>query len=219
MKIIELFIQTNQIYQTKKFYSEILEFEILKESNKSITFQIGESKLTFDVVEDEVNPNYHFAFNIPSNKIFDSKNWISKKLKLIETADFTQIVNFQNWKAKAIYFYDNNKNILEFICREDLHVNSKNEFTSKSILNISEVGIGTKNPLELANSIYEHSDVEYFLKGPKREDFVALGDEIGLFVISKSNRNWFPTNKMVEIEKLKVIFCEKDKKFSKVFNG
>ena len=164
---------------------------------------MGTSILIFENTDSQKMPKYHFAFSIPVNKIEEAMVWILQKNPLIES-DEGYIVNFENWKAKAIYFYDNNQNILEFICREDLKNSSENRFTTKSILNISEVGIVTEKPLELGNEIAQKTKIDFFSKDPKREDFAAMGDDEGVFVISSPNRNWFPTKDHAEKQKTKV---------------
>ena len=65
------------------------------------------------------------------------------------------IAQFENWNANAVYFYDNNGNILEFIARHDLQNNQFTPFNSESILNISEIGIVSEAPLELANQLID----------------------------------------------------------------
>ena len=103
------------------------------------------------------------------------------------------ITNFEAWNANAVYFYDNNGNLLEFISRHDLENASTENFSSKSILNISEIGIVTENPLELGNRLIEKHTLEFFSKNNNIEVFSALGDDEGLLIIVKPNRNWYPT--------------------------
>ncbi len=218
MTISELIIQTNNLKETESFYSNILNFKISERTNSSITFKVGHSKLTFELTDNQINPKYHFAFNIPVNKLDDTISWISKKTPLIEADDKNYIANFENWKARAIYFYDNNKNILEFICRTDLSNSSEVEFSSESILNINEVGVVSEEPLKLGNQIIEKTKIDFFSKGPKRDDFAALGDENGLFVISNPDRNWYPTKDKAEKQKVKVKINVEEDDFELEFN-
>ena len=114
MKIQELTLKTNKLSETKEFYGKIIGFEIINETGTSISFAIGTSILIFELLEGNENPKYHFAFNIPLNKIDDAINWILERTSLISTEN-SYITDFENWKAQAIYFFDNNRNILEFI--------------------------------------------------------------------------------------------------------
>lgn len=199
MKISELTLQTNNLCETESFYSTILGFKIIEKTQKSVSFLVGSSILIFENSKQEENPKYHFAFNIPFNKLQESMAWILLKIPLMPTDD-GHIAHFENWKAKAIYFYDNNQNILEFICREDLKNFSKNEFSTESILSINEIGIVTEKPMELGNKILQKTKDE------------------GLFVISNPNRNWFPTENLAEKQKTKVKILINEAEFELEFN-
>lgn len=191
MDIIELLLPANNLEETERFYAQLLEFDIVHKEENSISFLVGSSKLIFYKADHP--SNYHFAFNIPKNKLEEAIEWILQKTELIKVENNSYITDFENWNAQAVYFYDNEQNILEFITRADLCNLSSEAFSVKSILNISEIGIVDDEPLKLAEQIIAQTQLDYFEKGPKREDFVALGDDNGLFVISNPHRNWYPT--------------------------
>lgn len=140
-----------------------------------------------------LNSIYHFAFNIPNNKLEEAIAWIKNKIDLLVIEDKNVIAQFENWNANAVYFYDNNGNLLEFIARHDLDNNQSTSFDSKSILNISEIGIVNETPLELANQLIEKHGLEFFTKNPNSELFSAVGNDEGLLIIVQPNRNWYPT--------------------------
>ena len=131
MTIQELTLLTNNLSETKFFYENTIGFEKIDETKTSVSFAVGISKLIFELTEEHQNPKYHFAFNIPTNKLDDAINWTLQRTNLIETEN-SFITNFENWNAKAIYFFDNNKNILEFICRADLNNPTDKPFSAKS---------------------------------------------------------------------------------------
>ncbi|WP_163323231.1 hypothetical protein [Draconibacterium mangrovi] len=81
---------------------------------------------------------------------------------------------------------------------------SDKPFNSNSILSISEVGIVAEKPLELGEQLINNHGLFYFGKGPKREDFVVLGDDNGLVVISGTDRNWYPTGQPAKQRSLKM---------------
>jgi catechol-2,3-dioxygenase len=192
MKILEIEIQTDNIKETETFYSEILGLQLVNKNQNSISFKAGQSKLTF-IKSDNINPKYHFAFNIPNNKLVDAINWAETRIKLIENEENNVIANFESWNANAIYFYDNNNNILEFIARHDLENATDRPFDTSIIESISEIGVVTEKPLEIAENLIETNDLYYFSKSTKSETFVALGDDNGLFIIVDTNRKWYPT--------------------------
>ena len=192
MKILEIEIQTDNIKETETFYSEILGLQLVNKDQNSISFKAGQSKLTF-IKSDNINPKYHFAFNIPNNKLEEVINWAESRIKLIENDENSIIANFESWNANAIYFYDNNNNIVEFIARHDLENATEKPFDTSIIESISEIGIVTEKPLELAENLIETSELYYFDKSTKSEKFVALGNDNGLFIIVETNRKWYPT--------------------------
>jgi len=192
MKLQHLQIQSNNIQETAAFYQNVLNLSILKKDSRSVTIQAGESVLQF-IENLQFNSIYHFAFNIPQNKLQEAIQWVTNKVDLIVIEDATVIANFENWNANAVYFYDNNGNILEFIVRYDLNNAQTEPFSSHSILNISEIGIVNENPLVLANQLITQHNLESFSKNDNSELFAALGDDEGLLIMVRPGRNWYPT--------------------------
>ncbi|OHT43494.1 VOC family protein [Flavobacterium tructae] len=192
MKLQHLQIQSNNIQETAAFYQNVLNLSILEKDSRSVTIQAGESVLQF-IENLQLDSIYHFAFNIPQNKLQEAIQWVTNKVDLIVIEDTAVIANFENWNANAIYFYDNNGNILEFIVRYDLNNAQTEPFSSQSILNISEIGIVNENPLVLANQLITQHNLEFFSKNDNSELFAALGDDEGLLIMVRPGRNWYPT--------------------------
>ena len=68
MNILEIEIQTDNLNKTQKFYSELLGLQTKNKNQNSISFLAGQSTLTF-IKSNKLKPKYHFAFNIPRNKL------------------------------------------------------------------------------------------------------------------------------------------------------
>ncbi len=68
------------------------------------------------------------------------------------------------------------------------------KFNPSSIVSISEIAIVTDNVTETANHLIQSLNIIYFDKQMPSEDFAALGDDHGLFILSKTERNWFLTD-------------------------
>lgn len=217
MEIKELILLTNDLPETKRFYEQTIGCRKIAETETRISFAAGTSILTFELNNHLRKPKYHFAFNIPSNKLNDALNWILKRTSLI-LAESSFIAHFDNWNAKAIYFFDNNYNILEFISRSDLNNPTDKVFSVDSILSINEIGIVADEPIQLAENIIEKTQIDFFVRGPKREDFVAVGDDKGLFVISNSKRNWYPTQELAEKWKIRCMIKVDGKEFELEYN-
>lgn len=203
MKITEIELLTENLPSTETFYTEVLGLQLIDKKDNSITLLAGNSKLTF-LKSAQVNPRYHFAFNIPKNKLEEAILWANNKLELITTEGNEVIATFEAWNANSIYFYDNNLNIVEFIARHDLDNASTKPFDQTAIESISEIGLVTDNPLALAEELIQLHELTYFSKSTKSESFVALGNDEGLFVIVVTNRNWYPTKQKAEKQYTKV---------------
>lgn len=203
MKLAHIQIQTNNIEQTTAFYQDILELPIIEKDSNSVSVQAGNSVLEF-VENLQFKSIYHFAFNIPENKLEEAIEWCKNKFGLILIKDQNVITNFENWNAHAVYFYDNNGNLLEFIARHDLNNAQSEKFSSKAILNISEIGIVNENPLELGKELIAKHNLEFFSKNNNSELFAAVGDDEGLLIMVQPNRNWYPTQTPSESNKTEV---------------
>ena len=194
MNILEVQLLAANIPQTKKFYHEILGMEILHSEDSSIKLLAGLSSLIFKKTANN-NPFYHFAFTIPANKFEEAHAWASKRVQLLPITSNSTIADFRNWNAKAFYFYDNNQNIVEFIARFDLDNNSDKPFEGSSIFSISEIGIVTDDAKAYSEKMIEEHDLNFFSKQLPQDDFAAIGDDHGLFIVVNNKRNWYPTNK------------------------
>jgi catechol-2,3-dioxygenase len=190
MKINEIKLATNDLNQTVSFYTQTLGLTTAKQTDKHVSLHAGTSILTFTQDNTCTTPIYHFAFNIPHNQLPDAIKWLEKRTPILPVTAESNIAEFSTWNANAIYFTDNNGNLLEFIARHDLNNNSNTPFSAASIQCISEIGIAVPNVPAYTAQL----NLNYFAKQPPQEKFAALGDDEGLLIIAEENRNWFPTN-------------------------
>jgi len=216
MTIKKLSLQTAYLKTLQEFYSSILELPVQSPGEKQINIKIGNSDLVFTETT-RAEPFYHYAINIPANKIKEAKDWLSNKIKLLWMDDYEDdIADFVNWHAKSVYFYDPAGNIVELIARFDLDNNASGTFSSHQFLSVNEVGLVFSNEkfdkeiMDLAN-LYSLS---YFDKQPPLPKFRALGDDEGLFVIVPEHRNWYPTDKPSGIFPMVVEFDNKEKSYN-----
>src|SRR5262249_6039465 len=74
--ILSVHLHTHRLAELRAFYREKLHFPIMEETGDSVTFQAGATALTFvRTPEEHSRPFYHFAFNIPENKLPAAKEW------------------------------------------------------------------------------------------------------------------------------------------------
>ena len=206
MEIKEIEIQTDDLKGTENFYANVLGFELIEKEQNTIAFLAGNSILSF-IKSTNLNPKYHFAFNIPKNKLNEATIWLNSKVNLLLNDENEIITDFGDWNAKAIYFYDNNNNIVEFITRFDLTNETEKKFDASSVLSISEIGIVANDPMKLASQIMDKNHLNYFEKGKQSENFISIGDDNGLVIIVKNDRKWYPTEQKAEqhVARVKII--------------
>jgi hypothetical protein len=197
MNIVKLEILTNDLKGTESFYRDVLNLPVINCNENETSILAGATTLTFKYVED-LQPVYHFAFNIPHNKLDEAFEWMNGKVEIMDVTPGHKIADFVNWNARSIYFYDNNGNILEFIARYELDNQSDVPFDGASILNISEIGVATCDVAGECDAIINKYDFPVFSKQPRLQNFTALGDHNGLLIISVENRHWYPTEKLAQ---------------------
>jgi catechol-2,3-dioxygenase len=193
MKILEVELLSDNLDTTAEFYANALGLEIIEKTADLLSIKIGFSTLVFKR-SINLQPVYHIAFNIPENTLDEALIWVSSKTAIVPASADSQIAEFSAWNARAFYFYDNNGNVLEFIARFDLQQTTAAPFTSEAISCISEIAIVTENVRKYSSQLSKLTGIQPYEKQPLHDNFAALGDAHGLFIISEEGRNWYPTN-------------------------
>lgn len=204
MKIKELKIYTSNLNKQVDFYKQALGLEILEKSSSSASFKIGNSIFKLTVSEDFLP--YHFAINIPCNQENEALNWLKSRVDILKDGDI-EVQDFDFWNAKAIYFYDADQNIVEFIARKTLPNQSDREFNSNSLIEISEIGVPVNDIETTFNELQTIVPIKQYDGGFER--FCAIGDETGLFIcINKNIKDWFPTDDKAHSSEFELLFEE-----------
>lgn len=201
MNIKELQLETKNVSLIKNFYVGTIGLKILQESDSSVSFKVGASVLTFVESSSNVNPYYHYAINIPENQIHAAIKWLGLKVNLIEHEN-SSLIDFPNWNAHSVYFFDSAGNIVELIARHDLDNSSNDPFSVKSLLSISEVGIPVESVKEFHDTI--SSQLNEKLWSGNLDTFAAIGSQEGLLIVVTTHRNWFPTDKPCNVYPLEL---------------
>ena len=208
MHLRNITIKTSRLQELRKFYSSQLTLQIEEDGQSMIVVRMGDSLLHIEHTSTE-EPFYHFAINIPANKIEEAREWLKKKnIELLWMEDYkSEVADFVNWHAKSVYFFDPAGNIVELIARFDLNNSSTESFSSKQFLCISEIGLVFPEDQidEQVQTIMKQCGLAYFLKQPPFKQFKVLGDDEGLFIVVTDKRNWYPTSKPSGIFPLEVL--------------
>lgn len=191
MKIKQLILYTWHLEEQTTFYKDVLGFPMLEKTDNHVSFQIGTSVLSFHYRE--ISTPYHFAFNIPSNQEKEALMWLKQRVEILKNDENQELVDFSFWNAKAMYFYDIDKNIVEFIARKNTVAASNTPFRPQSISCISEIGVPVNNIERTFHHLNEIKKLPMYSGDLDR--FCAAGDENGLFIIiNKEKKKWYPTD-------------------------
>jgi len=199
MKITELVLQTNKLAELFHFYSNVLELKVEARGDDRIELYTPGTKVSFIKSAEEANPFYHFAFNIPSNKIAEAYEWLRNKVSLLWIDDYhSYIADFVNWHAKSIYFLDPGGNIVELIARFDLNDDADEKFSAELFRNVSEIGLvfPVDRFDESVENLMQQYQLAYFDKQPPLPQFRAIGNDDALFIVVPEDRFWFPTKNL-----------------------
>lgn len=195
MEIQQLKLFSKDISAQYHFYKNILSFDVDFFGENKIAFQAGNTQLIFEE-KPGCNFIYHFAFLIPNQKIEEAILFLEKKgIELLEK-DGEQIVYFgtkENYTGRAIYFFDEDGNIAEFIERPTLNHQAQTRFQLNQIIKINEIGIPVDVPLSFSNKLIKDYKIQVVDNGIMREDFCWVGDYDGVFIVVKNGRHWLPT--------------------------
>lgn len=193
-RIRELNLLTSCDLQTmKQFYDEVLELEIQKATDELLSIKAGVSVINFHLSKDSENPFYHFAFNIPENKISKAREWMVERTELIDSpahlvdSDFPQDVwYYRNWDAHSIYFWDPAGNVLECIARHTLDNAETGEFGGRDMHCVSEIALVVDDVSEYADSLKQQFQLDSYKTSSA--EFHAVGDEAGLLLVFRKGR-------------------------------
>jgi catechol-2,3-dioxygenase len=209
MEIKELKIYSSKIKEQADFYSKVLGLTVIKLTEDNVLLEFGKSILNIEF-KAETTP-YHFAINIPSNKEYEALEWLKSRVGILKE-EGNEIQDFDFWNAKAIYFYDKDKNIVELIARKNLNNLSNQKFDSNQFLQISEIGLPTLNIENEFKQLKSLTGIEIFDGGFER--FCAIGDENGLFIcINKKVKYWYPTNDKAFSSEFEIKLLEKGNEY------
>ena len=180
----------------KTFYGKTLDLRLFNERPDRFSVEAGESTITFVTSTDTAGgraPFYHFAFNIPENKIVKALEWQKARTPMLAIPDRNraegfppEVVDYRHWNAHSVFFLDPAGNVLEYIARHDLKNADTNPFSWADMLYVSEIGLVVDDVTASADALKGMAAVAQYKGGDS--DFTAMGDEYGLLLVMKRGR-------------------------------
>ncbi len=194
----------------RRFYHERIGFPVLEESADEIAFAAGTTRLAFvratpeqirgDGGRGNGEPFYHFAFNIPQNKIRAARVWQLERTPLVPTPENLRdpaypndVRHFRNWNAHSVFFFDPAFNIVEYIARHDLRNDAPDpdRFSTGDILYASEIGYVFEPEQQGAATQMLHETLGLGVYPVGATPAWAMGDERGLLLcLARKGELW-----------------------------
>ena len=189
-------VTATSLNELKKFYTSLIGLPLISEQTDRFTVRAGETTIRFIKTNaKEAAPFYHFAFNIPENKILKAREWQLKRTALSATPSQLidenypkDIRHFQHWNAHSVFFWDPAGNLVEYIARHDLKNKTDGEFSSRDLLCASEIAFIVNDTETIADEIKSSFNLNQYRGGD--ENFRAIGDENGLLLVIRKGRVW-----------------------------
>jgi catechol-2,3-dioxygenase len=188
----QITLETDRLEDQRRFYTDGLGLTFMDETEDSIIIQAGNTRLRFKQAPQGTHPFYHFAFNIPENKIEAAIAYLSSRVVLIPNRETGEVITpWKSWNADAIYFYDPAGNIVELIARHNLKNAAAGPFGPEDILYASEIGLPVPDVRQAATILQEALGLGIY--SSHADTFRAMGGAHGLFILVNPGRPWWPT--------------------------
>jgi catechol-2,3-dioxygenase len=196
-RILSIELQSGApLAEMKAFYGKALDFGVIEETADTLTVEGGETRITFVKSAEMMDgraPFYHFAFNIPENKILQALEWQKARTPMLPIPERNraagyppEVVDYRHWNAHSIFFLDPAGNVVEYIARHDLKNGDSNPFAFTDILYASEIALVVDDVEATASRLADVTGVSPYRGGS--DQFRAMGDEYGLVLVMKRGR-------------------------------
>lgn len=188
---LELAASAESLREMSAFYRRVLNLPVRDESSSSFRVVAGPSSIVFREAAGGLRPCYHVAFDIPENQMEEAVRWIAPNARL-KRHEGAEIVHFRDWNAHSIYFDDPAGNLLELIARHNVDNASTAPFSGASLLRVSEIGLPVGDVAGTLDRLATQGIAPW---NRYTDDFAAAGDEQGLFIVVRTGRIWFMSDK------------------------
>ena len=180
MKLRRVTLLADDFPALEEFYHWL---PVLPSEEGELCLEVGRTVLEFRASPGATG-GVHFAIDVPVSRFGEIAGWAEKELGLISDSSGQTHFRFESWRANACYFLDPAGNIGEFIAREERSHPESSRFVS-----LSEIGLVVPDVTDARRSLARLGIEPY---GQPDDDFAAMGDPDGLFIVVSEGRGWYP---------------------------
>lgn len=213
MEIRTLKIYSKNINDQENFYRNIIGFKCRRESESRLSISTKENTLILEKSRNEFY--YHFAFLIPTGAIQKAIIFLEMRNIKLLLLKGNKIIDFRS--GKAIYFYDTDGNIVEFIERPSLNYPHKHSFCIDDIIKLNEIGLPSPKPQRMAIRLISQYKIIPINQDEFTDHFCWVGDYNGVIIVVKEGRSWLPTDKPGILNDFSLHYTEEGKDYRLIF--
>jgi catechol-2,3-dioxygenase len=180
----------------KEFYGRQLDLAVRSDQPDRLIIDAGETRMTFveSANTGSQRPFYHFAFNIPENKILQALEWQKARTALLPVPESHRAPGFpaevavsRHWNAHSIFFLDPAGNLVEYIARHDMkNADASSPFNWSDLLYISEIALVVDDVPATAALLRDAAALGAYRNSS--DELTAMGDEFGMLIVAKRGR-------------------------------
>jgi len=213
MEIKELQIFSNRLNEQEDLYRNVLGFRCVRSSDSLLEIDAGRTRLI--LMKSASKFFYHFAFLIPTGALESAIIYLESKSRKLLTLRGKKIVHFDS--GRAVYFYDEDGNIVEFIERPTLNYALKTDFDIADIIKINEIGLPVSDPKKMTSKLVSEFGIVPIENAPYLDKFCWVGDHNGAIIATKQGRNWLPTEKAGIVNDFSINYTDSGRDYSLTF--
>ena len=173
----------------------------------SVEVAVGDTTLAFRGGHGQ--PFYHYAVLVPGDRFDAAHRWAAERIALLPDEDTgSEVFDFENWDAQALYFHDPAGSIGELIAHRGIgESGATGRFHPDELLGFSEVGI-VGDPPALADALLETPGLSVWSGSLADEERLAfVGEKARTLILSRVGRPWLPTGRPAEPHPVEIVLA------------
>ncbi|WP_186331431.1 VOC family protein [Paenibacillus xylanexedens] len=204
MIIEQALFYTVKLEELRQFYGDTLGMKVsaINPLEEAFDLQVGSTQMIFkqwntasEAEKKGIEPFYHFAWMIPTNRFQQAKQWATSRVTLSTDGERDQTYS-NNWDSHSLYFEDPAGNIVELIAHHREDNEQERAFSVADILQVCEIGLVSE---DVPAAVHELEKAGLSRWGEGSDTFSPVGDRNGLFIVVKKERVWYFSNQKAQI--------------------
>lgn len=195
-------LHCHRLRALRSFYGDHLGLPTLFAPDR-LTVTAGTTEIVFTRALDDHDGRYHFAFEVPESLIEDGQQWLASRTPVLRYRGSPLVTGSKEWNSHSCYAFDPAGNVIELIGRHRLIDPALRPFGPHHLRRVSEVGVVVPDVGAFVARLHRRLGLEPWV-GEKSSTFSACGSELGLLIVVKTGRPWFPAGPPAAVSPLLV---------------